>query len=118
MLSLVNEFYQNIMTIDNVLLSNTFMYRKKFVFLTNFVIYNLTFNGIPQLSNGVRLISVESDDYLSAKSLYEHNIRNSIWTAKIVYSKVGIDRQLSAINRPNFNIVADFNTYCQTQENS
>jgi hypothetical protein len=96
---LVDEFKHNIHT-NGSYLSNTYMYEKKFILLTNFFTPNMS---APKSALDVtdesryipRYLAINAIDYLQTKSLFVHNVRQVPWSYRFVFDKNGIDRHLS-----------------------
>jgi hypothetical protein len=98
---LIDEYKHNIHT-NASFLSNTYMYQKKFILLTNFFTPNMSaFNtplGVTKGSADVsRLLAMNAIDYLQTKSLFVHNIQKTAWQMQLVFEKNNIDRHLSTL---------------------
>ncbi len=115
---LVDEFYHNIYTNDSFL-SNSYMYQKKFILLTNFFAPNMSAYksalDVTEKSGDVsRSLAINAIDYLQTKSLFVHNINQTAWLKQLVFDKNGIDRHLSV--RRNRQVYDD--SYCLNTGNS
>ena len=115
---LVDEFKHNIHT-NASFLSNTYMYQKKLILLTNFFTPNMSASNsaldVTETSGHVsRLLAMNAIDYLQTKSLFVHDNNQTAWSYQLVFDNNGIDRHLSA--RRNRQVYVD--NYCLNTGNS
>jgi hypothetical protein len=115
---LVDEFKHNIHT-NGSYLSNTYMYQKKFILLTNFFTPNMSAPNsavdVTLTSATVyRLLAMNAIDYLQTKSLFVHNNNQTAWKMQLVFDNNGIDRHLSV--RRDRQVYDD--SYCWNTGNS
>ncbi len=96
---LVDEFKHNIHT-NGSFLSNTYMYQKRFILLTNFFTPNMSapnsaLHVTSESGTVSRLLAINAIDYLQTKSLFVHNNNQTAWLRQLIFDKNGIDRHLS-----------------------
>ncbi len=96
---LVDEYKYNIHT-NGSFISNSYMYVKKFILLTNFFTPNMSaeksvLDVTEESVNVFRFLAINAIDYLQTKSLFVHNTNKTVWARQLVFDKNGIDRHLS-----------------------
>ncbi len=96
---LVDEFKHNIQT-NASFISNTYMYQKKLILLTNFFTPNMSayksaLDVTDESYTVYRFLAINAIDYLQTKSLFVHNNNQTAWLRQLIFDKNGIDRHLS-----------------------
>ena len=116
-LMLVNEYKMNAF-VNNAYLPGTYMYQKKLIFLSNFLIENVSLSLYMDfdLARGVicvvsiwhyycyhtivdiyRFWAVNTNDYFYSNTLFKFNVvgHDTLWNSRLVFNKNGIDRMSS-----------------------